>query len=328
MKKFYLFLLMVLSSVLALAQDKIPTQAAQTLPLLKEGTRVSIPLNKKNTKGLDIFIKSMTYRDSTDRSCQADIILEFTSRNEKIHFGTYSDVLGNWHQDYYFNMFSIDGILQKNESFEKKVSIWIKKGEYRDSILTFAKSDIMYLPPYDSEEFIQKEKARKKAVELANKARLESINNERLSLVKEEEERCEKLLTPEYLANWVGASFFTKESIEKDCGVYPTAYSGGKVFYDFPKCPVTMEFTEDKQVCIYLSFRLFGEDGYNFRKELINYGYKLHSKSNALVAENNFGDLTNGKVSIYKYTLKNGGYSVCQITEGQAFMFEFYRSKY
>lgn len=301
--------------------------AQNTLPLLKEGTKVSVPLNKKNTKGLDIYIKSMTYRDSTDWSCQADIILEFTSRNEKIHFGTYSDAFGNWHQDYYFNMFSIDGILPKNESFEKKVSIWIKQGEYRDSILTFAKSDLMYLPPYDSEEFIQKEKARKKAVELANKARLDSINNERFKVEKEEEERCEKLLTPEYLANWVGASFFTKENIEKDCGVYPSAYSGGKVFYNFPKCPVTMEFTEDNQVCIYLSFRLYGEDGYNFRKELINYGYKLRSKSDALVAENNFGDLTNGKVSMYKCALKNGGFSVCQITEGQAFMFEFYRSK-
>ena len=42
---------------------------------------------------------------------------------------------------------------------------------------------------------------------------------------------------------------------------------------------------------------------------------------------NNFDDLTNGKVSVYKYALKNGGYSACKITEGQAFMFEFYRSK-
>lgn len=301
--------------------------AQSTLPLLKDGARVSIPLNKKNTKGLDIFIKSMTYQDSTEYSCQANIILELTSRNEKIHFGQYQDKLGGWHSDYMFNLFSIDDVLEKNKTIEKKVSIRVKSGYYRDSLLLLSKRELMYLPPYDSEEFIQKEKARKKAVELANKARLDSINNERFKVEKEEEERCEKLLTPEYLANWVGASFFTKENIEKDCGVYPSAYSGGKVFYNFPKCPVTMEFTEDKQVCIYLSFRLFGEDGYNFRKELINYGYKLRSKSEALVAENNFGDLMNGKVSIYKCALKNGGFSVCQITEGQAFMFEFYRSK-
>lgn len=303
------------------------TLYAQTLPLLKEGTRVSIPLNKKNTKGLDIYIKSMAYRDSTEYSCQADIILELTSRNAKIRFGQYQDALGSWHSDYMFNLFSIDNVLDKNESIEKEVSIRVKSGYYSDSILVIGKKELMYLPPYDSEEFIQKEKARKKAIELANKARLDSINNERFNAANEYEEQCEKLLTPEYLANWVGSSFFTKESIEKNCGVYPSAYSGGKVVYNFPQCPVTMEFTEDKQVCIYLSFRLFGEEGYNFRKELINYGYKLRSKSDALVAENNFGDLTNGKVSLYKFTLKNGVYSVCQITEGQAFMFEFYRSK-
>ena len=307
--------------------------AQSTLPLLKEGARVFIPLNKKNTKGLDIFIKSMTYQDSTEYSCQANIILELTSRNEKIHFGQYQDKLGGWHSDYMFNLFSIDDVLEKNKTIEKEVSIRVKSGNYRDSLLLLSKRELMYLPPYDPEEFIKKEEARKKAIEFANKARQDSIFNARFgtsaqtAAKSDSQEKCEKLLTPEYLANWVGASFFTKESIENDCEVYPSAYSGGKVFYNFPKCPVTMEFTEDKQVCIYLSFRLFGEDGYNFRKELINYGYKLRSKSDALVAENNFGDLTNGKVSVYKCALKNGGYSVCQITEGQAFMFEFYRSK-
>lgn len=307
--------------------------AQNTLPLLKEGTRVSIPLNKKNTKGLDIFIKSMTFQDSTEYSCQANIILELTSRNEKIHFGQYQDKLGGWHSDYMFNLFSIDDVLEKNKTIEKEVSIRVKSGYYRDSLLLLSKRELMYLPPYDPEEFIKKEEARKKQKELANKARQDSIFNARFGTSaqtadkSDSQEKCEKLLTPEYLANWVGASFFTKESIENDCDVYPSAYSGGKVFYNFPKCPVTMEFTEDKQVCIYLSFRLFGEDGYNFRKELINYGYKLRSKSDALVAENNFGDLTNGKVYIYKCALKYGGYSVCQITEGQAFMFEFYRSK-
>ena len=315
-----------------MAMSSIAVVCAQSsLPLLKEGTKVSIPLNKKGTKGLDIFVKSMTYRDSTDRSCLADIILVFTSRNEKIHFGKYKDIFGNFQVDYRFrfNTFDIDTILQKNDSFEKIVSIRLKEGIYRDSILTTQDGNkLMYIPAYDSEEFIQKEKARKKALELANQARLDSINNANTYVNQEINERREKLLTPEYLANRVGASFFTKENIEKDCDVYPMGYSGGKVFYDFPQCPVTMEFSDHPQVCIYVSFRLFGEDGYKFRTQLLNFGYKLKTKSNALVAENNFGDLTNGKVSVYKYALKKGGYSVCKITEGQAFMFEFYRSKY
>ena len=300
--------------------------AQNSLPLLKEGTKVIIPLNKKNTKGLDIFVKSMTFRDSTNGSCKADIVLELTSRNVKIHFGQYEDFMGNWHDDFKFNMFNIDDVLQKNECLEKKVSIWIKEGIHRDSIVTMGGNNLMYLPPYDSQEFAQKEKARKEAIKLANKARIDSINNIRFGVNKDVQERREKLLTPEYLANWIGASFFTKENIEKDCAVYPIAYSGGKIFYDFPQSPVTMEFTDATHVCVYVSFRLFGNDGYQYRTKLLNFGYKLKSKSNALVAENNFGDLTNGKVSVYKYALKKGGYSVCKITEGQSFMFEFYRS--
>ena len=109
--------------------------AQSTLPLLKEGARVSIPLNKKDTKGLDIFIKSMTYQDSTEYSCQANIILELTSRNEKIHFGQYQDKLGGWHSDYMFNLFSIDDVLEKNKTIEKKVSIRVKSVYYRDSLL-------------------------------------------------------------------------------------------------------------------------------------------------------------------------------------------------
>lgn len=321
MKKIVTSCLMAISSIAMVC-------AQSSLPLLKEGTKVSIPLNKKGTKGLDIFIKSMTYRDSTNLSCQADIIIELTSRNEKIHFGQYSDWLGNWHEDYRFNLFCIDDILPKDESIEKSVSIWIKEGIYRDSILTLGNKALMFLPPYDSKEFIQKEKTRKKTIELANKARLDSINNAKFYVNKERQERREKLLTPEYLANWIGASFFTKDNIEKDFDVYPMAYSGGKVFYDFPQCPITMEFADQSQVCIYVSFRLFGADGYKFRAKLLDYGYKLKSKFNSLVAENNFESMTNGKVSIYKYALKNGGYSVCKITEGQAFMFEFYRSNH
>lgn len=195
--------------------------AQNTLPLLKEGTRVSIPLNKKNTKGLDIFIKSMTFQDSTEYSCQANIILELTSRNEKIHFGQYQDKLGGWHSDYMFNLFSIDDVLEKNKTIEKEVSIRVKSGYYRDSLLLLSKRELMYLPPYDPEEFIKKEEARKKQKELANKARQDSIFNARFGTSaqtadkSDSQEKCEKLLTPEYLANWVGASFFYKRKHRK-----------------------------------------------------------------------------------------------------------------
>ncbi len=135
------------------------------------------------------------------------------------------------------------------------------------------------------------------------------------------------LLTPPYLAYWVGASFFTKENIEKDCDVRPVAYHGGAVMYSFPLCGVTMEFEDTHHVCVELSFRLFGKMGYDMKKELIEYGYKLQSQSKDLIAENNFSDLTEGRRSVYKCKLDHGGYSTCIILEGQAMMFTFYRTK-
>lgn len=328
LKSLFLMLFMALSAQFVNAQNN--------LPILHEGLQLSVSSNKNNTKGLDIFVKDISYRDSSRSSCKADITLVFSSRNEKIHFGQYKDGLGNYHEEYRFNLFHISDVLPKNGVLEKKVSIWIKeKSQHNDSILRLGKNDLAYIPTYNRTEYVQKEKERNLAIQLAHKAKQDSIfraNNTTSNVnnskdIEEVESRREKLLTPEYLSNWVGASFFTKENIEKDCNVSPVAYSSGKVFYDFPKCPVTMEFTDKSHVCISVSFRLFGEDGYNFKKELIDYGYKLTSKSSALIAENNFGDMGYGQTSIYKKRLKNGDFSVVSITEGQAFMFEFCRSK-
>lgn len=63
----------------------------------------------------------MTYQDSTEYSCQANIILELTSQNEKIHFGQYQDKLGGWHSDYMFNLFSIDDVLEKTKLLKKGI---------------------------------------------------------------------------------------------------------------------------------------------------------------------------------------------------------------
>lgn len=157
--------------------------------------------------------------------------------------------------------------------------------------------------------------------------RPKTTQRERDSLEAVYAEHRELLLTPPYLANWVGASFFTKENIEKECDVSPVAYNGGAVMYSFPLCGVTMEFEDSHHVCVELSFRLYGEMGYNMKKALIEYGYKLQSKSKDLIAENNFSDLTEGRRSVYKCKLENGGYSTCIILEGQAMMFTFFRTK-
>ena len=135
--------------------------------------------------------------------------------------------------------------------------------------------------------------------------------------------RQDMLLTPPYLSNWIGASNFTKDNIENDCMVEPIAYNRGYVYYSFSKCPVGIEYNSIG-VGISMTFRLFGEDAYDFKRSLIEYGYKLSSKKQVMLAENNFGDVGRGVKSVYRLPRKNG-VSICEIVEGQAMMFTFYR---
>ena len=132
------------------------------------------------------------------------------------------------------------------------------------------------------------------------------------------------LLTPKYLANLVGANFFTKDNIENDCGVYPAAYSGGKVFYAFDNCYVGIEYNS-MNVGISLSFRLFGEDGYNFKNQLIKYGYVVVRRKSMTIFESDYTG--RGTLIVMKKKLKVGGYSVCELLKGQFMMFEFYRAR-
>ena len=62
--------------------------------------------------------------------------------------------------------------------------------------------------------------------------------------------------------------------------------------------------------------------GINLEQKL----YLIQKRQEYLIAENNFRDMQYGTHSVYKCKLKNGGYSVCELLEGQAFMFTFYRS--
>lgn len=154
-------------------------------------------------------------------------------------------------------------------------------------------------------------------LELEDSASIEQVNKVKAT-------RRAALLTPSYLANWIGASFFTKDNIENDCGVEPTAYSGGKVFYDFGNCFVGIEYNA-MNVGISLSFRLFGEDGYKFKTQLIKFGYVVVRRKPMTVLEGSYAG--RGTLLVMKKRLKVGGYSVCELLEGQSMSFEFYRTQ-
>lgn len=300
------------------------------VPQLEKGAISKMTFDKKGKKFLELEVLDLKFSDSTNYSCRMYALLGLRSVGKETKLSSSQDFFGNYQEGFLLNEHEqrgvtasvlSDRIIPKNDSVVISITSYLRNNV---STLSYNGIDLLKLPLYDNTEYKRKEYNKRLIEQRNNEIKRDSVS--RIKRKSVYEERCDELLTPQYLANWVGASFFTKEQIEKNCGVFPIAYNGGKVFYDFPKCPVTMEFEDTHNVCIELSFRLFGEDGYNMKKALIAYGYKLQSKSEDLIAENNFMDLQIGKRSIYKLKLKEGGYSICVVTEGQAMMFTFYRS--
>jgi len=313
MKRFLLFIGTLLSVVLANAQEN-------ELQELKPGFKAEYSFGRNGKNALSLEVLDVAYSDSSSRAC-------FSKWHIRVSLikGPQTAVVLNEKR-----------ILNEGEEFVFEYPHWFKSASEKVILrympvsvwnLDYTEVPVAYLPAYDDTEYYARIEREKKRIE-EEQARLAAIRAREDSLRYAYRERQNKILTPEYLANWIGASFFTKESIEHDCEVMPAAYNGGYVMYDFYKCPVSMEFDDESHVCIEISFRLFGEDGYQMKRDLINYGYQLKSKSRGdLIIENNFQNVQTGTSSIYKYKLKNGGYSTCRITEGQAMMFTFNRTK-
>lgn len=123
------------------------------------------------------------------------------------------------------------------------------------------------------------------------------------------EEKRAALLTPEYYTNWIGASFFTIATIEKELDVTPAQILDLTFFYDFGTCFVGMEANE-KGVITQMTLRLFGEDAENFVKKALDYGYEKVGKGKNVNIRSNTGkiipDVYDTDVVQYCKTTKNG----------------------
>lgn len=117
------------------------------------------------------------------------------------------------------------------------------------------------------------------------------------------------LLTPEYYTNWIGASFFTIATIEKELEVTPAQILDLTFFYDFGTCFVGMEANE-KGTIIQMTLRLFGEDAENFIKKAMDYGYEKIGNGKNINIRSNTGkivpDVYDTNVTQYSKTTKNG----------------------
>lgn len=104
----------------------------------------------------------------------------------------------------------------------------------------------------------------------------QSINNADTALDTPKEKRA-ALLTPKYYTNWVGASFFTIPTIEKECDVIPVRVLDLTFFYDFGDCFVGMKSNEIG-VVVQMTLRLFSDKVEEFVQKALDYGYEYVAK--------------------------------------------------
>ena len=134
------------------------------------------------------------------------------------------------------------------------------------------------------------------------------------------EEKRAAFLTPEYYTNWLGASFFTIPTVEKEFDVTPTKILDLTFFYDFGDCLVGMESNE-KGVVVQMTIRLFADQATDFIQKAVDYGYEYVAKGKNVNVRSNTGkllpDVYGTSVKRYRKTTKNGNVYLEVSTSGR-----------
>lgn len=117
------------------------------------------------------------------------------------------------------------------------------------------------------------------------------------------------ILTPRYYTNFLGASFFTIATIEKEFEVTPLRILDLTFFYDFGECIVGME-SNTKGVVTQMTMRLFANQAKDFIQKAIDYGYKYVANGKNVNIRSNTGellpDIYGTKVKRYRKTTEHG----------------------
>lgn len=147
------------------------------------------------------------------------------------------------------------------------------------------------------------------------------------------QEKREAILTPQYYTNWLGASFFTISTIEKELEVTPVRIVGLTFFYDMGKCFVGMEAIENG-VVVQMTLRLYGEMATDFIQEAVDYGYEYVAKGKDVNVRSNTGkllpDVYDTSVKRYRKTTNNGNVYMEVSTSGRfanEYEISIYRAK-
>jgi len=156
----------------------------------------------------------------------------------------------------------------------------------------------------------------------------QSINNADTVPDSAKEKRA-ALLTPKYYTNWIGASFFTIPTIEKDCDVRPVRIIGLTFFYDFGSCFVGMK-SNTTGVIVQITLRLYGDSATEFLKKARDYGYSYSSKGNNVTVRGNkkiISDVYETTVGTYRKVTKNGTV-ILEVSTSEEFAGEYEISLY
>lgn len=123
------------------------------------------------------------------------------------------------------------------------------------------------------------------------------------------EEKRAAFLTPEYYTNWLGASFFTISTVEKEFDVTPAQILNLTFFYDFGDCFIGMESNE-KGVVVQMTLRLFADQATDFIQKAVDYGYEYVAKGENVNVRSNTGkqlpDVYGTNVKQYRKVTNNG----------------------
>lgn len=151
-------------------------------------------------------------------------------------------------------------------------------------------------------------------------------------------EKRNMLFTPRYYTNFIGASFFTIATIEKEFDVEPVNIEDLVFFYSFDNVEINSTGTiyvgfhaiNQEGVVAQMDFRLIGtESARNFITSAIEFGYKLYSKGKDLLVTSSskylLPELTTNSVKVYRKKTDHG-YVYIEIGTNDSHAQEYYIS--
>lgn len=101
-------------------------------------------------------------------------------------------------------------------------------------------------------------------------------------------EKRKAFLLPEYYTKFLGASFFTIATVEKEFEVAPMQILGLTFFYDFGDYIIGMEANKEG-VVVQMNLRLFADMAETFIQDAIDYGYKHVGNGNNMNVSSDSG---------------------------------------